>query len=106
MDNKSSLGDWAFLVGVLVIVSGLFAYENMGAIQQWLMTMTQTNVSASVDGSFVEWLAQNWGVAILVAAFVLAAIRMIPMKQKSAVDEVGPTVNYRRHKFIKVKLVR
>ena len=70
MDSKhstSSLGDWAFLVGSVGAVGAYFAYENMDAVNAWLMAMqtpaaTQNAVAMATDVSLAAWMASNWGV--------------------------------------------
>ncbi len=115
MDSKnstSSLGDWMFLVGSVGVVGGYLAYENMDAINGWLMAMqtppaTQNAVAMATDASMGAWIASNWGMAMLVAAILFAAVKWaLSQRSGAAGGDAGPVVTYKRYSFVNVKSVR
>ena len=115
MDSKhstSSLGDWALLVGGVGAVGAYFAYENMDAVNAWLMAMqtpaaTQNAVAMATDVSLAAWMASNWGVVMLGCAILFAAVKWAMTQRSGAVgSDAGPVVTYRRYNYVNVKLVR
>lgn len=111
MDNKSSFGDWVFLVGSVGAVGAYLAYENMDAVNAWLLTLqtpaTQNAVAMAADDSMGAWMASNWGLVALVAAIIVAVVKWALSQRSGAVgSDTGPAVTYRQYKFVNVKLVR
>lgn len=112
MTDKSSLGDWAFLVGSVGAVGGYFAYENMDAINGWLMAMQTATapthtVAAATDVSMGAWMASNWGLVMLGCAILFAAVKWAISQRSGAVgSDTGPVVTYKRYNFVNVKSVR
>ena len=112
MTDKSSIGDWAFLVGSVGAVGGYLAYENMDQINSWLMAMqtataTTNTVAAATDAGMGAWMASNWGIVALGCAILFAVIKWALSQRSGAVgSDAGPVVTYRRYKFVNVKLVR
>ena len=63
-NDTSTLGDWAFLIGGIGLIGGWIAYENMDAVNAWLMAMqtpaaTQNAVAMATDVSLAAWMASN-----------------------------------------------
>lgn len=112
MERKSNAGDWLFLIGAVGLVCAYFAYENMDAINGWLIMMQTATapthtVAAATDGSIGAWMASNWGLVMLAFALVIASAKWAIAQRSGAVgSDAGPAMAYRRHKFLNVKLVR
>lgn len=112
MTDKSSFGDWVFLGGAVAFVGGYLAYENMDAVNGWLMAMqtpaaTQNAVVMATDVNMGAWMASNWGVVLLAVALVAAVVKTALAQRGSPTGADGsPAVVYRRYKFVNVKLVR
>lgn len=112
MTDKSSFGDWVFLGGAVTVVGGYLAYENMDAVNGWLMAMqtaapAQHTVAAATDVSMGAWMAANWGPVALVVALVFAGVKWaLAQRAAPTATDGGPAVTYRRYKFVNVKLVR
>lgn len=112
MTEKSSFGDWVFLGGAVAVVGGYLAYENMDAVNGWLIAMqttpaTQNAVVLATDAGMGAWMASNWGMVALVAALVFAGVKWaLAQRSAPAATDGGPVVVYRRYKFVNVKLVR
>lgn len=109
--NKSSFGDWLFLLGAVALIVVYFGYENAAALKQWWLTLQATSVpqhavSASVDGGMGAWLAANWGLALLILAAIIATAKTLLAPRAVAVANGGPVVTYKRPAFVKVKLIR
>lgn len=111
-NNKSSFGDWMFLVGSVGAVGAYFAYENAAQINAWLMAMqtpaTTTNaVGMATDASMGAWMASNWGMVALMVAIIIAALKWALVSRGGAVgSDTGPAVTYKQYRFVNVKLVR
>lgn len=109
MENKSSLGDWVFLIASVGSVAAYLGYENLDQINIWLATMqaTANNIAGAADTTAVAWVASNWGLVALMVAVPIASAKWALSQRGGAVDSSsGPVVTYRRYKFIKVNHVR
>lgn len=112
MTDKSSFGDWAFLIGSVGAVGAYFAYENIDQINGWLMAMqtppaTQNAVAMATDANMGAWMASNWGMVALTAAIFFAAVKWaLSQRSGAAGSDAGPVVTYKRYNFVNVKLVR
>lgn len=108
MERKSNVGDWIFLVAMIAVVVAYFSYENMADIQAWLIA-AQAPAPAQhtvANAGMGEWLAQNWGLAMLGVALVVTVIKWVMTQRGQAVVTEGVVVAYKRFKFVNVKLVR
>lgn len=112
MTDKSSFGDWAFLVGSVGAVGSYLAYENMDTVNGWLMALqsappAQHTVAMATDASMGAWMASNWGLVALGCAILFAVTKWAISQRSGAVgSDAGPVVTYKRYNFVNVKSVR
>lgn len=104
-NDTSTIGDWAFLIGGIGLVGGYLAYDNIGQINAWLTSMQQpAPASVNPSGSVLVWLAANWGIVVLVAAIVFAAVKMRSGSGSTGTSE-GATTKHKRLNHVKVNLI-
>ena len=102
--NKSSAGEWLFLVGGVGAIGGYFIYENSASVAVWLQALANAPIIPS--GGLLAWLIGNWGLVLLIAAIIFAAYRLWSDSTVTITTNDGSKVKYHHYKYIPVKLIR
>lgn len=108
MSNKtgSEIGNWLFLIGLFLLPGALLAYDQWPIVQSfleaWQAPQTGPVVAESVGPG--NWIVQNWGAILLVAALVAAGVKRY--LDRPGVGADGNSITYKRYKILNVKLVR
>lgn len=105
-NDTSTFGDWAFLIGSIGLIGGWVAYENADQVHQWLLAMqTPAPATPAPAADPLSWLLANWGIVLLIAAIIFAMLKMRANGAVGTVQADGKAMTYKRHRYIKVKLV-
>lgn len=112
MKSESGIGDWLFVGGMMTLIGGYMAYENMDQVNSWLMSLqtpvqAQNTVSMATDTSLGAWIFANWGAVALMVAIIFVVTKWLLAQRGNATGgTAGPTVTYKRPRYINAKLVR
>lgn len=103
-NDTSTLGDWAFLIGGIGLIGGWIAYENADRVHEWLLAMQRSAPATPTPAADpLSWLIANWGIVLLITAIIFAAMKM--RLNGAGQADGGNGMNYKRHRYIKVKSV-
>lgn len=104
MKSESGLGDWLFISGMIALVGGYLAYENIDRINGWLASAqaAQTTMQVSDSGSLATWATDHWGAVLLVVGALLFIGRVLASRKVSVADE---GINYTSPSWIDVKVI-
>lgn len=101
--NKSSAGDWLFLIGSIGLVCGYFIYENSANVAAWLQVLANAPIIPS--SGLLAFLIGNWGLVFLIAAIIFAVFKLW-VNDRTSTAGAGSKVNFHHYKYINVKLIR
>lgn len=102
--NKSSAGDWLFLICSIGVVGGYLIYEDSANVVAWLQALANAQILPA--GGLLAWLIGNWGLVLLIAAIIFAAYRLWSDSTATITTNDGSKVKYHHYKYIPVKLIR
>lgn len=101
--NKSSAGDWLFLIGSIGLVCGYFIYENSANVAAWLQVLANAPIIPS--SGLLAFLIGNWGLVFLIAAIIFAVFKLWVNGTTSTTGD-GRQAKFRRYRYVNVNLVR
>lgn len=104
MKSESGIGDWLFSIGMMALIGGYLAYENLDAVTGWLNSMQPVQAAVQTsDGSMLTWAIDHWGAVLLVVGIVVFVGKMI--KSRQATTEDGISIDYTSPAWIDVKMI-
>lgn len=95
--NKSSMGDWLFLIGGVGLISGYILYENQEQMDRWLTWFQSPSVPTG------DWLIANWGLLLLLGAIIFAGYKLWGADTAVAANSMS---SYKPVAYVNVRLVR
>lgn len=105
-NDTSNIGDWLFLGAGVAAIGGYLAYENSDQINTWLASLQQpAPASADPTGSALIWLASNWGMILLIAAIIFAAVKVLSNGGSTGTGEGGAT-KHKRLNHVRINLIQ